>query len=178
MTEALNIAIAVVFTAWAALSGLSQLRPAWLQRLKSRDLLHLIPNWRFFAPNPARRDYHLEYRTLRAGGAPGRWQRVPTIARRSIISIVWHPAKRRRKAFNTLIRRVMRAASEWGQHRAGRSIAYLTVLNHVQRTAGVCEPVQFRIVTAQDFCAARPVRLAFTSDWHAPPPAGTLEAVP
>jgi hypothetical protein len=178
MTEGLNIALAVLFGVWAALSGLSQLRPAWLQRLKSRDLLHLIPNWRFFAPNPARRDYHLEYRTLAAGGAPRRWQRVQTIARRSISCALWHPAKRRRKAFNTLIRRLMRAAIDWGPQGAGRSVAYLTVLNHVQRKAGAREPVQFRIVTAQDFCAARPVRLAFTSDWHAPPPANRLGAAP
>jgi hypothetical protein len=172
-----DIAVVVLFSVWATLSVLSQFRPAWLQRLKSKDLLHLIPNWRFFAPRPARRDYHLEYRLRDRTSGLGRWARVRIIHPRTLRCAVWHPEKRRRKTFNTLIRRLMRVSVDRGPQQAGRSISYLTLLNFVQRRhAPAGHQVQFRIVTAQDFCPARPVRLAFTSDWHAPAAAVRLEA--
>ena len=171
MPNLLDSLIALVLTVWFCLAVLSQFRPAWLQQIKYFDLLHLIPNFRFFAPHPARRDYYLEFRCRLNSDTVGRWQRVMTMAPRGLSCALWHPGKRRRKAFSTLTRRLLRVSVAHGPDRAGRTVAYLTLLNHVQGfLADERGDVQFRLVTGQHHCPARPIRLAFTSDWHAASP--------
>lgn len=164
-----EIGLCLIYAGWLVLSVANQFRWKWVQRIKAHDLCHLIPNWRFFAPNPASRDFQLEYRVGGGGVSTTPWTRVATIASRPMRCVVWHPEKRRRKSFNTLVRRLMRIKRERGSEQAARSVSYLLLLHHVQeRHAPDCQPVQFRIVSCQEFNPLMPLRVEFTSDWHAP----------
>ncbi|WP_037808412.1 hypothetical protein [Streptomyces sp. NRRL S-1448] len=67
-------------------------------RLQLKDTFSLLPNWRFFAPEPAMHDYHFFYRTLNAAGETSPWQAVDVIAGRRFQQIFWFPGRRAEKA--------------------------------------------------------------------------------
>jgi hypothetical protein len=165
---AVHMIVVAVFSVWWLLSVASQFRLPVVQRMKQRDVFHLIPNWRFFAPVPARRDYNLEYRFLDQHGRITRWTRAPLIGARTTLCLVWYPAKRIRKAFNTSVRRLTRRMSKDGRDAAAHSLAYLGMLNYLQHLEALAgtRALQFRILTSQDFAAHPRPRLVFTSDWH------------
>jgi hypothetical protein len=163
-----EIAFICLVTFWWILSLLGQARTPLMSRLRSRDVFHLIPTWRFFAPAPARRDYHVEYRTMSRKGRISKYVRVPMVNDRTWLSAVWYPSKRRRKAFNTSVRRIVRCRSRFGGDAALRCVAYLHLLNHLQ---GLClhtgdYALQFHIISAADFADDPRVRLVLKSDWH------------
>ncbi|WP_187645421.1 hypothetical protein [Streptomyces sp. TRM49041] len=56
-----------------------------------------FPNWRFFAPNPAKHDYHILYRTLNEAEETSPWRQVELIAGRKPHQIVWFPERRPEK---------------------------------------------------------------------------------
>ena len=58
----------------------------------------LIPNWRFFAPEPAQHDFHVLHRVLMADGEQTEWQLTSTIAARSWKDWIWFPARRQEQA--------------------------------------------------------------------------------
>jgi len=158
--------VLAAFSGWLLLSVAGQFKRPALTAIRYRDVLHLIPNWRFFAPVPARRDYHLEYRLRNAQSQPTRWKRVELLSRRTHWCFFWYPEKRLRKSFNTSVRRLTRIRREYGYDSAARSLAYLHLLNFLQSNAQLKgEALQFRIITCQDFAPA-PLRLVFTSNWH------------
>src|SRR6266568_2610173 len=100
-----DAALLCFFIGWWLVSLVAQWKHERLTAIRSKDLLHLLPNWRFFAPVPARRDYHLEYRLRTVGSQLSRWTRIQILPRRTNRCVLWYPEKRQRKAFNTLIRR-------------------------------------------------------------------------
>ncbi|MFF7638388.1 hypothetical protein ACFZB9_35345 [Kitasatospora sp. NPDC008050] len=58
----------------------------------------LIPNWRFFAPEPAQHDVHLLHRVRLADEAGTAWPQTNPIAERTWRQSVWFPERRRDKA--------------------------------------------------------------------------------
>lgn len=58
----------------------------------------LIPNWRFFAPTPARHDFHILYRTLTTSDKQSEWKQASFITPRSWSHAVWFPNRRAEKA--------------------------------------------------------------------------------
>ncbi|WP_174856197.1 hypothetical protein [Streptomyces otsuchiensis] len=58
----------------------------------------LLPNWRFFAPNPAQHDYHFLYRTLNESGETSDWQPLEVIVGRKPHQVLWFPGRRPEKA--------------------------------------------------------------------------------
>jgi len=168
MKEFEEIAFICLLTFWWILSFVGQARTPFMSWLRCRDVFHLIPTWRFFAPAPARRDYHVEYRTMSRKGRISRYARAPMIGDRTWLSVVWNPGKRRRKAFNTSVRRIVRCRSSFGEIAARRCVAYLHLLNHLQ---SLCVDtgeyaLQFHILSAADFADDPRVRLVLQSDWH------------
>jgi hypothetical protein len=139
-----------------------------MAKLKSKDALHLVPNWRFFAPVPARRDYHLEYRVKTTDLQITRWKRIAFYKERTLLSLVWYPDKRFRKAFNTSVRRITRSVRDHGFETAARSLSYMHLLNYLQarHLAKSARQLQYRIVSSQDFADDPRIRLVFTSSWH------------
>lgn len=163
-----EVALISLLILWWIVSLLGQVKTPFMSRLRSRDVFHLIPTWRFFAPVPARRDYHVEYRTMSRKGRISRYARVPMTSSRTWLSTVWNPGKRRRKSFNTSVRRIVRCRSRFGEAAAFRCVAYLQLLNHLQ---GLCldasdRALQFHIISAADFADDPGVRLVLQSDWH------------
>lgn len=164
-----DVALIIIFTFWFLLSLLLQWQKKVITKIRSKDLLHLIPNWRFFAPTPARKDYHLEYRIKLKDSKVGIWKRIEFSKQRNYWCVLWYPDKRFRKAFNTSVRRITRMLYEHGYDSTAKSIAYLHLLNYLQNNnvVEIIEALQFRIISQQDFASDRKPRLVFTSNWHA-----------
>ncbi|MFE3657199.1 hypothetical protein [Streptomyces sp. NPDC059165] len=88
------------FAVWIGATVLSQHPVRTFDRLRRYDRMNvLIPNWRFFAPNPAQHDCHLLYRTLSDTGEASLWKQASSITGRSWTHVVWDPARRREKGF-------------------------------------------------------------------------------
>jgi hypothetical protein len=80
--------------AMLATTVLSQHPNPLFDRMRSRDALSLVPNWRFFAPNPGIHDSHLLYRTLSAGDETSEWLQLPLHQKRTVWQAVWFPDRR------------------------------------------------------------------------------------
>lgn len=165
---AFDITLSVVFGSWWVISAAGQGKGPRISAIKTNDLLHLIPNWRFFAPSPARRDYHLEYRLKTFESETTLWRRVKLSSDRSIRCMVWNPEKRVRKAFTTSVRRITRHKRMHGFDGAARSLAYMHLLNYLQNRQASAKgrQLQFRIVASQDFADEVKTSLVFASSWH------------
>lgn len=92
--------VEAVFAGWFVLTLLTQHPQRSLDRLRKLDPVGLtIPNWRFFAPEPATQDFHLMYRTRGADGDVSPWAEASSIVRRRLVHAIWFPGRRREKAF-------------------------------------------------------------------------------
>lgn len=67
-------------------------------RIQLRDHFSVLPNWKFFAPNPATHDYHYLYRTLDNEGVTSKWQDMDLIADRRMYQAFWFASRRSEKA--------------------------------------------------------------------------------
>jgi hypothetical protein len=68
------------------------------ERAREKDLFSLIPNWKFFAPNPATHDYHYLYRTLDENRETSPWIELELIQNRRMIQAFWFSSRRSEKA--------------------------------------------------------------------------------
>ncbi|MER6914400.1 hypothetical protein ABT354_22245 [Streptomyces sp. NPDC000594] len=67
-------------------------------RIREKDPLALIPNWRFFAPNPSVHDSEFCYRTLSEQGETSPWTALSLVPERTLRHMVWFPDRRVGKA--------------------------------------------------------------------------------
>ncbi|BBC29811.1 uncharacterized protein SGFS_011050 [Streptomyces graminofaciens] len=67
-------------------------------RVRTRDIFSMLPNWRFFAPNPAMYDYHFLYRTVHADGSASTWHDISGIEDRKPMHLIWFPTRRADKS--------------------------------------------------------------------------------
>lgn len=92
-------AVELLFGSWLVVTVLSQHPHRTFDRLRTYDKIGLlIPNWRFFAPEPAQHDYHLLYRTLSTTGQESPWKSASQINARTWGQVVWFPGRRQEKA--------------------------------------------------------------------------------
>jgi hypothetical protein len=92
-------AVTVGLAAWFALTAASQHPNRTFDRFRRYDRSGLlIPNWRFFAPEPARHDFQVLHRVLPAEGEETPWQESRDVAPRSWAQAVWFPTHRRDKS--------------------------------------------------------------------------------
>ncbi|EHM28124.1 MULTISPECIES: hypothetical protein [Streptomyces] len=68
------------------------------ERGRNKDLFSLVPNWKFFAPNPATHDYHYLYRTLDENRETSPWVELDLIENRRMIQAIWFSSRRTEKA--------------------------------------------------------------------------------
>jgi hypothetical protein len=68
----------------------------------------LLPNWRFFAPNPGQHDQALLYRVRDSQGAVSRWAYVLEPRERALWQAVVSPGKREAKSANDAITGLLR----------------------------------------------------------------------
>jgi len=96
---AVAILMELGLSAWLAITAASQHPHRIFDRFRARDRTGLlIPNWRFFAPEPATHDYHVLYRVLSNSGAQSQWMAASDISLRNWLQTVWFPRRRQDKA--------------------------------------------------------------------------------
>lgn len=84
---------------WLSATIAGQHPHSTFDRVRERDRTGmLIPNWKFFAPEPAQHDFHVLHRVLTADGAQTPWQETTRIAPRAWSQLLWFPNRRREKA--------------------------------------------------------------------------------
>ncbi|MGW3651214.1 hypothetical protein [Streptomyces sp. NPDC000878] len=84
---------------WFGATAASQYPHSSFERVRDRDRTGLlIPNWKFFAPEPAQHDFHVLHRVLTADGSQTSWAETTRIAPRAWAQVLWFPHRRREKA--------------------------------------------------------------------------------
>jgi hypothetical protein len=107
-------AVASAFAGWVVISAGSQHAQRSFDRLRRLDPLGIfIPNWRFFAPEPAQHDFHVLYRVLTEDGGSA-WEDPFPIAPRKLRHVVWFPGRRREKALVDVVTQLMHVAGRPG----------------------------------------------------------------
>jgi hypothetical protein len=90
---------AAAFAAWLVATGSSHHPLSQFDRFRLYDRTGmLIPNWRFFAPEPAQHDFQVVHRVLTADGEQTPWRQTTSNAPRAWQHMIWFPDRRREKA--------------------------------------------------------------------------------
>ncbi|QCB94981.1 hypothetical protein [Cellulomonas shaoxiangyii] len=107
------------------------------RRLKALDKLDgwgiVLPEWRFFAPNPGVHDTHLLYRDQLADGSLTPWKECFPAEQRRVSQILWHPDRRAEKVVMDAIGEIIRVLdSKVLQKKEDLqvTITYLVLLNY------------------------------------------------
>lgn len=124
------------------------------QRFRRLDPFALLPTWRFFAPTPARSDFHLYYRLLSGTDGETEWMPAADASPRVLREILWHPARRTSKSLFDVMAGLMREFPHVDGESIHGSPGYLQVerytrqLSRAHPEAGKHDACQFAIVTS------------------------------
>ena len=141
---------AALFWATVASNGPHQ----GFDRLRNLDARNnVLPNWRFFAPNPAMHDTHVLYRTLAHDGSVGAWDVALEPSPRVWWNMVFHPGRRNEKAIfdvvESIIIAILTAPLEVVERRTPFKLLHAFVARKVRADAGagpLPEGVQIAVV--------------------------------
>lgn len=139
---------AIALGGWFALTIHRQLAGNSLKHALWRgDVLGLIPEWRFFAPNPPQHNYELLVRYQWRHGDWSAWQEVNFWRSRSSLNFVWNPWRRQRKAMADIVNLLILTSKRTDPGPIWLSVGYLLILKHVTSLARTswAERVQFAI---------------------------------
>jgi hypothetical protein len=164
MLDALALVLFVVWLGASLLVNVPRLTPL----IRGLDVLALVPEWKFFAPNPGRADYHLLFRDQFPDGTLTDWTEIALITPRSWWMIAWNPEKRGKKALFDVVSELAAYARD-ADLQIELSIPYLTILNFVSLLARSAAPsyTQFVIMYAESGSGATEPHLLFLSGMHA-----------
>lgn len=96
---ALTLLLLGGLAAWLGATTAGQHPHSPFDRVRNRDRTGLlIPNWKFFAPEPAQHDFHVLHRVLTADGTQTPWEETTQITPRAWRQLLWFPHRRREKA--------------------------------------------------------------------------------
>ncbi|GAA3647311.1 hypothetical protein L7D48_23425 [Streptomyces sp. S1A] len=134
----LERAIPAVLAGWFVASVLSQHPDRSYDKLRSMDKTGtgiLIPNWRFFAPNPAVEDQHFLYRLASEDRSEHtEWREVYSITPRKMAHAFWFPGRRMEKAvFDVASTLVHNPGAMTPLHQEAKKAAYRLVGDFVRR---------------------------------------------
>ncbi len=161
----------VALSIWFALSAVTQFRTTWSDAVKSLDGIGLLPSWSFFAPNPARSNWHLVVRFQLESGTITPWREY-VIPAAGIGRGIWNPRRREEKALSDVSSSIIRRKS---RNRIQVSLPYVLLLNTVSglEAPSFARCVQFAILSSTaDYSAQVPnheVLPLFLSDLHRVP---------
>ncbi|MGW1951555.1 hypothetical protein ACWCPI_02130 [Streptomyces sp. NPDC001920] len=130
-------------------------------RLEARDRFSLLPNWRFFAPNPATYDYHFFYRTQDTSGTTSEWRTVDVIEGRRMHQIFWFPGRRPEKAVFDICSELlgpMNAGIDAMTETTGYAVlvAHLRERIRAENAPGSVQGFQFGLARAAGFAETEP----------------------
>lgn len=159
-----------LFTGWFGLSVLQQMDKPELGR-KVDPTSMAIPNWRFFAPMPARHDYNVLYRDRLSDGTVTNWREEEIALTRNLRQVMWHPNRRLEKALFDVASELFRISKEIKDTpRIKLTVPYLALLNYVTNKVGHGDgavEVQFLIANSAGHEEEVEPRMLFLSEWHA-----------
>ncbi len=94
-----RLALSLGLGGWVLATAASQHPHRAFDGLRRIDPIGLgLPNWRFFAPEPAQHDYHVMHRVLDADGSQSPWVETTAIAPRRWSHVLFFADRRREKA--------------------------------------------------------------------------------
>ncbi|WP_328507950.1 hypothetical protein [Streptomyces sp. NBC_00391] len=139
-------------------------------RFRSKDILCLVPNWRFFAPNPCMHDSHFLYRTVDADGNASPWHDAFTTETRKPQHIVWFPTRRADKGVFDACADILPTLEFGGFEAASRTPGYRMVTEHLRvlirsrgPVAGEFRGFQFALARATGYDTRHRPELVFVS---------------
>jgi hypothetical protein len=143
----LTVLVFLFYSVWGVLSLTCQGRHPLIQTIKARDVFGLLPNYKFFCPNPVRNDYHLYYRQRQG---EDQWKEIPIPTRHPVFSMFWNPGKRERKVFTSAIHKINAKFKKRPENAKGP--VYRFFLHYIAQYAGAVDSrsIQFKITTRQD----------------------------
>ncbi|THD35887.1 MAG: hypothetical protein E7773_08025 [Sphingomonas sp.] len=147
--------------AYLAVTLLFQFRP-FTTRAQGLDLLGIVPRWKFFIPQTGRFEVAIELRCGSHEGDLGAWTPVRIYPPRHALTWLWFPEQHRAAMLWLSAHRVAVRASRGNHAGAPETLAYQTLVRHLQLT----EPArssglfQFALVHQDDGVAV------FTSRLH------------
>ncbi|MCS0600552.1 hypothetical protein NX794_04795 [Streptomyces sp. LP11] len=103
-------------------------------RARTRDLFSMVPNWKFFAPNPAVHDFHYTYRTLDLDGETSEWREIEMIASRKLYQAFWFASRRPEKAVFDICTAILQEAQKGGIRQAQTLSSYHLLVEFIRRT--------------------------------------------
>ncbi|GAB2470249.1 hypothetical protein [Jatrophihabitans fulvus] len=106
--RARDLAVASSLTGWLVVTGLSQHPNRAFDRFRGMDRTGtVIPNWRFFAPEPAMHDFRVLHRHMGEDGDVSAWRETTALQRRRLGQTVWFPDRRRDKAISDICNEII-----------------------------------------------------------------------
>jgi len=176
--ETLRPALYAVFATWLGLTVAGQ-KLYRKDGVPSRwDKLHLIvPDWRFFAPDPGVHDHHLLMRDHLPDGSCTGWRQINHVEERRWSHALWHANRRAEKSVFDLTAELLRFIAK---HRTADrplghvdpvvqlSVPYLTLLAHVtaQEHAAGAAGTQFLIAISGGYEEDEEPAMVFLSAVH------------
>ncbi|MEV1051417.1 hypothetical protein ACFWZR_03930 [Streptomyces sp. NPDC059017] len=131
-------AVPALLAGWFVASVLGQHPDRSYDKVRSGDKTGtgiLIPNWRFFAPNPAVEDQHFLYRLANEDKSRHtEWREVYAITPRKLAHAFWFPGRRAEKAiFDVASTLLNNPGAMTPLHREAKESAYALVNEFVRR---------------------------------------------
>lgn len=143
-------------SAWLVATALSQ-HPSrafdWPRRFDPAGVL--IPNWRFFAPNPAVHDNRLAHRVLWADGETSEWTATHDITPRTWRDPLWCPHRRRDKAVTDMCSNLLTHLADRRYPRIEDTPAYRMMRSVVRHQVELDAGRRGRAVDGFQFLVAR-----------------------
>lgn len=155
----------VVLIVWYLLSICNQfsLFSSWFGRVVPLSIL--LPNWRFFAPEPGETDVRIVYRQSKAGSW-STWVELNPVER-SVTRFMWNPSKFDSKALTDVVCSLLESAESVVGKRLMMSWSYVLLLHRVSmKCSDETEKVQFAVVETDGFIPNRNITLRFVSYEH------------
>lgn len=98
-----ELTVAATLAGWLIATAVSQHPNRAFDRLRRYDSTGIaLPNWRFFAPEPAIHDFRVLHRVLGVDGEPSLWAETNVIHPRAWRQSFWFPARRADKAMSDI----------------------------------------------------------------------------
>jgi hypothetical protein len=163
--------LACFFGLWLGLTALCQLPTKTSDRIRTWDLLNIIPRWNFFAPRPSTQDFHLLFRDRLVDGTVSPWREVPPARPPKLINPIWNPGRRYNKALFDATQHLAQEVKRYRHNLPGLriSIPYLAILNFVSNLehSSDATELQFLIMASKGRAALSEPEIVFVSSLHA-----------
>jgi hypothetical protein len=154
--------------AYLAITLLFQFR-SFSTRAHGLDVLGVVPRWKFFIPQSGRFEVAIELRCGSHEGDLGPWAPVGIYPPRHALTWLWFPEQLRAAIVWLSAHRVAVRAVRGHHATAADTLAYQTLVRHVQRTAQAQHSAmfQFALVHPESGAKGSAERTLFTSQMHA-----------